>query len=150
MCLDINFNGILILTTLFYKICGTFNHDLETNMNKILRNIIFLTSTVVLLSACSANSLEKGAENVMILDAPPAFGQCKLLGEVIGSQGNWLTGGYTTNTNLLIGARNDIRNETYKLGGDSVYIQVSHNTQTESSAGTSNATLIGNAYKCNQ
>ncbi|QIQ21888.1 DUF4156 domain-containing protein [Zophobihabitans entericus] len=116
-------------------------------MNKVSKLVLGF-SVAVLLSACSANSLDKGAETVAILDSPPPYGTCQLMGEVMGSQGNWFTGGYTTNTNLLIGARNELKNEAYKLGADSVYIQTTHNTQTESSAGTSNSTLFGNAYKC--
>lgn len=39
------------------------------------------------------------------------------LGEVAGSQGNWITGAYTSDKNLLVGARNDLRNETFELDG---------------------------------
>ncbi|EAA9593782.1 DUF4156 domain-containing protein, partial [Salmonella enterica] len=31
----------------------------------------------------------------------------------MGSQGNWFTGDVTSNKNLVIGARNELRNEAY-------------------------------------
>lgn len=41
----------------------------------------------------------------------------------MGSQGNWFTGDVTSNKNLVIGARNELRNEAYKLGANVVYVQ---------------------------
>lgn len=70
------------------------------------------------------------------------------MGEIIGSQGNWFTGDYTSNKNLVTGARNELRNEAYKLGANIVYIQNMANTNAWGSLGTTNTTAIGKAYKC--
>lgn len=57
------------------------------------------------LTACSANNLNQGAERVRITNTEPT-GNCTFLGEVTGSQGNFFTGGWTSNSNLETGARN--------------------------------------------
>lgn len=61
----------------------------------------------IALTACSANSLNTGAENVRITNTEPSE-DCTYLGEVTGSQGNFLTGGWTSNASLETGARNDL------------------------------------------
>lgn len=89
-----------------------------------------------------------GAETVELVNERPDQSQCKFLGEVVGSQGNWLTGDLTSNKDLIIGARNELRNEAYKLGGNLVYIQDLQNTNAHGSLGTTNTTGVGKAYKC--
>jgi len=113
-------------------------------MKKI--SVIFL---LMLISACAANHVAPQAQSIEIVNELPDKTKCAFLGEVVGSQGNWFTGDYTPNANLIIGARNELRNETYKLGGNVVYIQDSKNTNAWGSLGTTNSTAIGKAYKCN-
>lgn len=67
------------------------------------------------LTACSANNLNQGAERVRITNTEPT-GNCTFLGEVTGSQGNFFTGGWTSNSNLETGARNDLKNQAYSMG----------------------------------
>ena len=83
-----------------------------------------------------------------ILKEAPDAERCRLLGEVAGSQGNWFTGAYTSDKNLLVGARNDLRNETFKLGGNTVHIQHVSNSGRYEASGNANTTIIGNAYDC--
>ncbi len=104
----------------------------------------------IFMSACSAIHTLPGAENIEIVNELPDKNKCKFLGEVVGSQGNWVTGDYTSNKNLVIGARNELRNETHKLGGNIVYIQDMKNTNAWGSAGTTNTTAIGKAYTCSE
>ena len=47
-----------------------------------------------------------------------------------------------------MGARNELRNKAYKLGGNIVYIQDMKNTNAWGSLGTTNTTAIGKVYKC--
>lgn len=101
-----------------------------------------------LLFGCAATPLTPGAQVVDILDAPPDKSKCQFLGEVMGTQGNWFTGGYTSNQNLMLGARNSIKNEAFKLGANAVLIQQENHANYQMAGGTSNSTLIGKAYKC--
>ncbi|MCP5245748.1 MAG: DUF4156 domain-containing protein [Burkholderiales bacterium] len=101
------------------------------------------------LSGCSAISAKPEAQSVVILKEAPDAERCRFLGEVAGSQGNWFTGAYTSDKNLLMGARNDLRNETAELGGNTVYIQHVSNSGRYEASGNANTTIIGNAYDCN-
>ncbi|MFM2589713.1 DUF4156 domain-containing protein [Vibrio sp. TBV020] len=104
---------------------------------------------VSLLFGCSANGVIESAKGIEIVTTEPNRSMCSYVGEVIGSQGNWLTGDFTSNENLVLGARNELRNEAFKLGANLVYVQESKNTNaTIGSLGTTNTTVIGKAYKC--
>ncbi|WP_131701662.1 DUF4156 domain-containing protein, partial [Enterobacter hormaechei] len=77
------------------------------------------------------------------------------LGEVTGSQGNFFTGGWTSNSNLETGARNDLKNQAYSMGGNVVVILTQRAGQTGSayfgsgSSQQTNVTLSGTVYRCN-
>ena len=103
---------------------------------------------ILILSGCSATKVMPQANSVEIVNEPVDKSKCKFLGEIVGSQGNWFTGDYTSNKNLVAGARNELRNEAYKLGANIVYIQNMANTNAWGSLGTTNTTAIGKAYKC--
>ncbi len=111
-------------------------------------NTWVLSVVALLLTACAANPLNKGAESVELVTTPREIKKCTYLGEVVGSQGNRFTGGFTSNENLMMGARNAIKNEAQKRGGTTVLIQQQHNAQHELAGGTANSTLIGKAYTC--
>lgn len=100
------------------------------------------------LIGCSANSVNSQAKEVELVIEKPDNTSCIFLGEVVGSQGNWFTDGYTSSKNLIVGARNELRNEAYQLGGNIVYIQHIENTNAANSAGIDSSTVIGKAYQC--
>ncbi len=81
--------------------------------------------------------------------------ECTFLGEVTGSQGNFFTGGWTSNSNLETGARNDLKNQALTKGGNVVVILTQRAGQTGSSyfgSGSSqqtNVTVSGSVYRCN-
>ena len=105
----------------------------------------------ILLSAvligCSAIPMTPGGSSVELVTEKPT-GNCKPLGDAVGSQGNWFTGDYTSNKNLLVGARNDLRNKAAKMGGNTVWVQDKANTNAWGSKGTSNTTVLGVVYRC--
>ena len=76
---------------------------------------------------------------------------CEFVGEVQGTQGNFWTADFTSDTNLINGARNKVRNAAFALQADYVKIEtesLSHNTADHSLGGTYSAVVIGNAYRC--
>lgn len=103
--------------------------------------------SVVLLAGCSAISTTPQGRSIELLTEKPT-GNCQPLGDAVGSQGNWLTGDYTSNKNLLVGARNDLRNKAAKMGGNYVWVQNSANTNAWGSSGTTNTTVLGVVYRC--
>jgi hypothetical protein len=105
---------------------------------------------LLVLTGCAANPLNKGAERVEIMTAVKEVKKCTYVGDAIGSQGNRFSGTFTPNENLLLGARNGIKNDAARLGANAVLIQQQQNSQHELSGGTANSTLIGKAYKCQE
>jgi hypothetical protein len=102
------------------------------------------------LMGCAATQITREAQVVEMVNEKPNPEKCKFVGEIIGSQGNWFTGDFTSNKNLVVGARNELRNEAYKLGANIVYIQDMKNTNAWGSLGTTNTTAVGKAYECSK
>lgn len=107
-----------------------------------------VAASLLVLIGCAPIYAKPDAVSVAIVTEKPNPNDCKLLGEVVGTQGNWFTGGYTSDKNLMIGARNDLRNATHNMGGNTVYIQNINNSGLSLSPGTSSSTIVGYAYKC--
>jgi hypothetical protein len=117
---------------------------------KLMSNIKLLSLfvTVISMLGCSATQVTPQAQSIEIVNAIPDKNKCQYLGEIVGSQGNWFTGDYTSNKNLVVGARNELRNEAHALGANIVYIADMKNTNAWGSLGTTNTTAIGKAYRC--
>lgn len=116
-------------------------------MNSIKK--LSLSLVMLGLVGCAANPVIKGAERVELTSERPDGNSCEYLGEVVGSQGNWVTGDFTSNEDLMIGARNELKNEAFKLGANVVFVEGMANTNAWGSLGTTNTTAIGKAFKCN-
>ena len=109
-----------------------------------------ITPPLLLLVGCAASPLMPGGEAIR-LSKEPAHADCVFVGEVQGTQGNFWTADFTSDSNLINGARNQVRNAAYELRADYVKIEtesLSHNTADNSLGGTYSAVVIGNAYRC--
>ena len=108
---------------------------------------------VFILVGCAATPLVSGTHNIRITHTEPGK-ECKFLGDVTGNQGNLISGGWTSNENLETGARNDLKNKAYALGGNLVVILTQRAGQTGSawdgsgSSHQTNVTISGNVYRC--
>ena len=112
--------------------------------------LLSISLTIVFLSACAAKQASPGAERVFVSERPAPEG-CQFVGEVMGSQGNFWTAEFTSDRNLLTGARNEMRNQALSLGANYVVIETqsnSNNTGRYSLGGTYASVIIGNAYAC--
>lgn len=107
--------------------------------------------TLALITGCAAAPLQmQEAGNVLVTRNTPAA-DCKFLGEVLGSQGNFWTAEFTSDEDLIAGARNRMRDRAYRLGANFVQIELenqSHNTADLSSGGVYSSVIVGNAYYC--
>lgn len=112
---------------------------------KLMINAVLLSCAI--LSGCAATSTTSKGSQVELLNEKPSD-SCTALGEAIGSQGNWVTGDFTSNKDLMLGARNDLRNKAAEMGGDTVYVHNLSNTNAWGSAGTTNTTVVGQVYRC--
>ena len=114
-----------------------------------MKNLMVIFS-VTFLAACAAKQASPGAERVFVSEDPPAAG-CRFVGEVQGSQGNFWTSDFTSDRNILTGARNELRNQALSLGANYVMVETqshSHNTARYSLGGTYASVVIGNAFIC--
>lgn len=109
--------------------------------------IAYLVAIVLMVCACSAINVQRGAELVRVTNREPDR-ECKFLGDVTGSQGNRFTGGFTSDANLETGARNDLKNKAFELGGNVVYVLIQRESQTGNSRDRKNVTISGNVYRC--
>ncbi|NYT61257.1 DUF4156 domain-containing protein [Alcaligenaceae bacterium] len=100
-----------------------------------------------MIAGCAATqATQKGLTVRLVTETPAA--ECKHLGEVIGSQGNWVTGDFTSNKSLMQGARNDLRNQAAEMGGNYVLLQDTSHSRAWGSLGTTSSTIAGQVYKC--
>lgn len=113
--------------------------------------LICFSVVTLFVTACAAKPLTPGGQDVVLSkDAPPK--ECVFVAEVQGSQGNFWTAEFTSDVDLINGARNELRNSAFMLRADYVKIETesfSHNTSDDSLGGTYSAVVIGNAYRCN-
>lgn len=107
---------------------------------------VIVAAGVALLAGCSATPVTQQGARVEIRTDRPT--NCKMLGEVVGSQGNVFSGDFTTDRALLEGARNDLRNKAAALGANVVQVQSTLNSTHPYSAGAVKSTLIGTAFSC--
>lgn len=114
-------------------------------MNKNTINVLCALAAIV-LSGCAATSATPQGAAVEVLTQKPA--NCRFLGEVVGSQGNAFSGDFTSNQNLMVGARNDLRNKAAAMGGNAGQIQNSLNATHPYSSGAISSTLVGSAFAC--
>jgi hypothetical protein len=123
---------------------------------------IIASSLGLLLVGCAAIPMEPGSAKVIASPNKPPK-SCKYVGQVVGNQGNFFTGGFTSNKNLEEGAMNDLRNKATKMGANYIQIVTNRAGVTGSMNGgfgadggymsgsseQTNVTNLGNAYKCN-
>jgi hypothetical protein len=137
------------LATRFLR--GRLSSGVSTAISKgelnVDMKIACLVAVVVMVGACSAISVKPGAERVRVTNTEPGR-ECKFLGDVTGSQGNRFTGSYTSDANLETGARNDLKNKAFDIGGNVVYLLFQRDSQTGVARDRKNVTLSGNVYRC--
>lgn len=111
---------------------------------------------LLMMAGCAANPLNPQAQKVRLVTSDPK--DCEYLGEVTGNQGNFFTGGWTSNANLETGARNDLKNQAAQMGGNTIQLLTTRAGQTGSlgvangsgggSSEQTNVTYVGAVYRC--
>jgi hypothetical protein len=110
-------------------------------------------AALLLLSGCAAQPLTPGAEKIRIMQTEPKG--CKYVGEATGNQGNFFTGGWTSNENLETGARNTLKNKAMEMGGNVIVMLTNRAGQTGQanawgggSSQQTNAVITGTVFNC--
>lgn len=119
--------------------------------------ICSISALAALVVGCSAQELSPQAAKVIASPNPAPKG-CHYISQVVGNQGNFFTGGWTSNRNLEEGSMNDLKNQAASLGAN--YIQLvnsragntghfnSFNGEMSGNMQQTNVTNLGNAYAC--
>ena len=94
-------------------------------MNKT--SALLLSAAVATMSGCSAIPAFPGASQITI-SHQPAGEDCEFLDEVMGSQGNLVTADFTSDRNLIEGARNDMRNNALNLGANYIVLETENHS----------------------
>ncbi len=102
---------------------------------------------VLLMAGCSAPQLKPEASSVKIVINMPDTAQCNYLGEIIGSPGNWSNEDSGSNAALMVVASNDLKNQAYDMGGNTIYLQKVNSTSSWL-LGTTSLSLSGHVYHC--
>lgn len=121
--------------------------SVSKEINKRIQKVVL----VLLIIGCMEISAQpEGAKAVTIILGEQGPDGCELLGKVKGSSKESETEeDNTPYTDRLIKARNNLRSETQKLGGNNVHIIYSNNTGKYEIPGVDKEILfIGNAYRC--
>ena len=103
-------------------------------------------AAAVALSGCAATQVTQPGSAVEVVTQKPSG--CRSLGEAVGSQGNVFSGDFTTDQNLLVGARNDLRNKAAALGGNVVQVQDTLHSTHPYSSGAVKSTVVGSVFAC--
>ncbi|MBS9435354.1 DUF4156 domain-containing protein [Photorhabdus hainanensis] len=117
-------------------------------MRKNMRIKVLLNASVLLLLAgcTTTNQLTSGGSQVRFVDTKPGS-ECQLLGEVTGTQSNWMTG-VSNESSSMRGAANDLRNKAAVMGGNVIYGVTSPSESLLSSFAPLDSKMIGQVYKC--
>lgn len=115
--------------------------------------LTFACFTVLFFSGCAATPVRGSSTRVRLTNQEPGE-HCEYLGDVVGNQGDAFSGSFTSNENLEIGARNDMKNKAADLGANVVHVLANRAGQTGStsyefgSSEQTNVTYMGAAYFC--
>ncbi len=126
-----------------------------------MKKLLSIATIAVAITGCASIQMEPQATRIIASPNPAPKG-CKYLGQVVGNQGNFFTGGFTSNRNLEEGAMNDLRNKASKLGANYIQLVTNRAGVTGSMNGSlghqggymsgsseqTNVTNLGNAYLC--
>ncbi|WP_375321052.1 DUF4156 domain-containing protein [Aliivibrio logei] len=108
-----------------------------------MKTLLISTLSLFLLSGCISTTqpLDNDSSSITLHYSENMSRQCSELGTVTGSEGHWYTFFFISNKDLMVSAVNDIKNEAYSLGANTVILQdpMPFNTSI---------TLLGTAYSC--
>ena len=115
--------------------------------SKLIQKIVLV---LLILGCTEALAQPEEAKSVTMILGEQGPDGCELLGKVKGSsKENETEEDNTPYTDRLIKARNNLRNEAQKLGGNNVHIIYANNTGKYEIPGVDKEILfIGNVYRC--
>ncbi|AWV43458.1 DUF4156 domain-containing protein [Hafnia alvei] len=111
-----------------------------------IKGLLGLTAVMLLAGCSSTTQLDTAGQQIKFTDTKPGT-ECQLLGEVTGSQSNWMSGQGGESSSMR-GAANDLRNKAAAMGGNVIYGAVSPSENFWSSFAPLDSKMSGQVYKC--
>ena len=101
-----------------------------------------LISLFLLGCVTPSEELIPQADQVRVLTTSlPSLDKCRWVGEVTGNEGHWYSYLFYSNDALIQGAVNELKNNAFLMGADTVVTMSPHNF-------TTSVSLLGTAYDC--
>ncbi|EDR61401.1 hypothetical protein YPPY66_0587 [Yersinia pestis PY-66] len=119
---------------------------LKSNVLLKIKTLLGLSAVLVLAGCSSSNTLSSAGEQVKFSDTQPGS-ECQLVGQVTGTQSNWLSGQGGESSSMR-GAANDLRNKAAAMGGNVIYGATSPSETFLSSFAPLESKMVGQVYKC--
>ncbi|ERK07189.1 putative membrane protein yjeI [Serratia fonticola AU-AP2C] len=132
------------MATLSDKLLRNSQHHMGNKMR--IKALLGLSAALLLAGCSSTNELTAAGQQVKFTDTKPAA-ECQLVGEVTGTQSNWLSGSGGEGSSMR-GAANDLRNKAAAMGGNVIYGATSPSQNLLSSFAPLDSKMIGQVYKC--
>ncbi|WP_340616575.1 DUF4156 domain-containing protein [Xenorhabdus entomophaga] len=112
-----------------------------------MRIKILIGASVLLLAGCTTNhQLTSAGANVQFVETQPGS-ECQRLGEITGTQSNWLNG-VSGESSSMRSAANDLRNKAAEIGGNVIYGVNSPSENLLGSFVPLDSKMVGQVYKC--
>ncbi|KPD04131.1 DUF4156 domain-containing protein [Moellerella wisconsensis] len=109
--------------------------------------VLLGSAALLLLAGCTTtNNLTTAGSQVRFVDNQPGS-DCQLLGQVTGTQSNWLSG-VNNDSSSMRGAANSLRNNAAQMGGNVIFGATSPSETLLSSFVPVDSKMIGQVYKC--
>jgi uncharacterized protein DUF4156 len=114
------------------------------------RMLMSVLALGLILAGCSIILAKPESQSIKMLLGQHNLAHCQFLGDVTGaSPVNKITGEHPSYPNRLISARNDLRNEAQKLGGNTVHIRRTSNAgRYDLPEMDKKITIEGKVYSC--
>ncbi len=109
------------------------------NIKKLL--LLAICYTLTSCSLLDIHQLDKNANNVKIYDDFDQVKHCQYMGELVGSEGNWYSFFFISNTELTLASIADLKNKALAIGANSIHVE-------EHMGFNTSVTFLGHAYEC--
>ncbi|WEM44731.1 DUF4156 domain-containing protein (plasmid) [Photobacterium sp. DA100] len=109
-----------------------------------MRKVVLAGLISLLLVGCTTPSeelLPQAGQVRVFTTSLPSLDSCSWVGEVTGNEGHWYSYLFYSNDLLIQGAVNELKNNAYQMGADTVVTMSPHNF-------TTSVSLLGTAYDC--
>ena len=107
-----------------------------------MRYVLYFSVLIFLVGCSATHQIDPAAVDIPIYSNFSQHDQCQYLGEAIGSEGQLYNYFFISNYDLTKGARDDLRNKAYQLGGNVIETEIAPFQYTTSTV------FVGNVYRC--